>query len=211
MQVGSEMFLFLVQWEPSVPELKKPCIKWKTPLQAPLKNNTLLGVEAKGGTGKMLTMEQVYVSETWRNWRKESRKKYLQITGHDFETVQEVFEKEDFNQLIRPKQRRYGKLSPYKNIVTTWLVKDKKAPYKQQHTAKRVFDRLKEMYGDEFTASDRAVRKFVADIRKELQNNTDGFLPLEHPPGEAQADFGEARCMENGVTYDGYYFNMSYA
>jgi hypothetical protein len=70
--------------------------------------------------------------------------------------------------------------------------------------------KLKELYGDEFDASERAVRKFVADIRKELQVNTDGFLPLEHPPGEAQADFGEARFIENGITYDGYYFNISY-
>jgi transposase len=158
----------------------------------------------------MLTMEQVYRIRNMKKFEGKSLRKISQITGHDFETVKKYVEKEDFNQVIRPKQRRYGKLSPYKNIVTTWLVNDKKAPYKQQHTAKRVFDRLKEMYGDEFTASDRAVRKFVADIRKELQNNTDGFLPLEHPPGEAQADFGEARFIENGVTYDGYYFNMSY-
>jgi transposase len=82
--------------------------------------------------------------------------------------------------------------------------------HKQQHTAKRVYDRLKELYGDKFSASERAVRKFVADIRKELQTNTDGFLPLEHPPGEAQADFGEARFIENGITYDGYYLNLSY-
>jgi hypothetical protein len=82
-----------------------------------------------------------------------------------------------------------------------------------QHTAKRVYNRLKELYGDEFDASDRAVRKFVADIRKELQMNADGFLPLEHPPGEAQADFGEARFKElllkcdkdmNRMHYKGY-------
>lgn len=86
------------------------------------------------------------------------------------------------------------------SIVTTWLINDKQAPHKQQHTARRVYDRLKELYGDEFDASDRSVRKFVADIRKELQMNPDGFLPLEHPPGEAQADFGEARFIENGIT-----------
>ena len=39
---------------------------------------------------------------------------------------------------------------------------------------------------------------------------TDGFLPLEHPSGEAQGDFGEARFIENGITYDGHYFNISY-
>lgn len=73
-----------------------------------------------------------------------------------------------------------------------------------------MYDWLKELYGDEFDAGEWSVRKFDADIRKELQVNAEGFLPLEHPPGEAQADFGEARFIENGITYDGYYFNMSY-
>jgi len=179
-------------------------------LQAPLKNNTLLGVESKGGTERMLTMEQVYRIRNMKKFEGKSLRKISQITGHDFETVKKYIEKDDFNLTIRPKQRRKSKLSPYRSIITTWLIKDKQAPHKQQHSARRVYDRLKEMYGDEFDASERAVRKFVADIRKELQTNTDGFLPLEHPPGEAQADFGKARFIENGITYDGYYLNLSY-
>jgi transposase len=158
----------------------------------------------------MLTMEQVYRIRNMRNFEGKSLRKISQLTGHDFETVKKYVEKDDFNHTIRPKQRRKSKLSPYRSIVKTWLIKDKQAPHKQQHTAKRVYDRLTELYGDEFNASERAVRKFVADIRKELQTNTEGFLPLEHPPGEAQADFGEARFVENGITYDGYYLNLSY-
>lgn len=158
----------------------------------------------------MLTMEQVYRIKNMKKFEGKSLRKISEITGHDFETVKKYVEKEDFNQEIRPKKKRQGKLFPYKGIVTTWLINDKQAPHKQQHTAKRVFDRLKELYGDEFDASERAVRKLVAGIRKEFQINMDGFLPLEHPPGEAQADFGEARFIENGITYDGYYFNISY-
>ena len=158
----------------------------------------------------MLTMEQVYRIRNMKKFEGKSLRKISRITGHDFETVKKYVEKDDFNQVIRPAQRRKGKLSPYKSVVTTWLINDKQAPHKQQHTARRVYDRLKELYGDEFDASERSVRKFVADIRKELQMNSDGFLPLEHPPGEGQADFGEARFIENGITYDGYYFNISY-
>jgi len=84
------------------------------------------------------------------------------------------------------KQKREGKLSPYRDIVLKWLTEDKKAPHKQQHTAKRVHDRLEELYPNEFDAHKRSVRKFVAKLRKELVMVTDGFLPLEHPPGEAQ-------------------------
>ena len=158
----------------------------------------------------MLTMEQIYRIKNMRKFEGKSLRKISEITGHDFSTVKKYAEKEDFNEEIKPKQKRGGKLSPYKNIVMNWLINDKRAPHKQQHTARRVYDRLKELYPDEFDAHERSVRKFVADLRKELQTNTDGFLPLEHPPGEAQADFGEARFIENGVTYDGYYFNLSY-
>lgn len=139
-----------------------------------------------------------------------SLRKISEITGHDFSTVKKYIDKEDFNHEIRPKQKRGGKLSPYRNIVRKWLIDDKNAPHKQQHTARRVYDRLKELYPDEFDANDRSVRKLVADLRNELQMNTNGYIPLDHPPGEAQADFGEARFIENGITYDGYYFNISY-
>ena len=158
----------------------------------------------------MLTMEQVYRIRNMKNFEGKSLRKISQITGHDFETVKKYVGKDDFNQIVQSKQHRHRKLSPYRNIVKTWLINDKQAPHKQQHTAKRVYDRLKELYADEFDACERSVRKFVSDIRKELQNSTDGFIPLEHPPGEAQADFGEARFVENSITYDGYYLNMSY-
>ncbi|WP_027630042.1 IS21 family transposase [Ruminiclostridium cellobioparum] len=158
----------------------------------------------------MLTMDQIYRIKNMRKFEGKSLRKISKITGHDFETVKKYVTKINFNYELRPKQRRQGKLSPYRDIVTTWLVKDQQAPHKQQHTARRVYDRLRELYGEAFDASERSVRKFVAGIREELQMNPKGFLPLEHPPGEAQADFGEARFIENGITYDGYYLNMSY-
>lgn len=158
----------------------------------------------------MLTMEQIYRIKNMDKYEGKSLRKISKITGHDFSTVKKYVEKEDFNQEIKPKRKRTSKLSPYKSIVTNWLLMDQNAPRKQQHTAKRVYDRLKELYPDEFTADERSIRKFVAELRNELKITTGGYLPLEHPPGEAQADFGEARFIENGKTYDGYYFNISY-
>ncbi len=83
------------------------------------------------------------------------------------------------------------------------------APYKQRHTARRVFDRLKEGY-PEFDASDRSVRTLVAKLKEELNLQKEGSLPLEHPPGEAQVDFGSATFIENGVEYEGNYLNISF-
>ena len=155
-------------------------------------------------------MEQVYRIRNMKKFEGKSLRKIAEITGHDFETVKKYVEKDDFNIGLKIKRRRIGKLSKYEETVRTWLLNDKHSPHKQQHTAKRVYDRLKEKYDPEFNVSDRAVRKLVAGIRKDIEMNSDGYIPLEHPPGEAQADFGEARFVENGITYDGHYLNLSY-
>jgi len=114
-------------------------------------------------------MEQVYRIRNMKKFEGKSVRKIASITGHDFKTVKKYLEKEDFNQTIRPKQQRKGKLSPYIGTIRSWLVQDKQEPHKQQHTAKRIYDRLKEIYGEELNASDRSVRKLVANIREELQ------------------------------------------
>lgn len=93
----------------------------------------------------MLTMEQVYRIKNMRKFEGKSLRKISEITGHDFSTVKKYVEKEDFNHEIRSKKRRESKLSPYRNIVLKWLCDDKKAPHKQQHTAQRIYDRLKEL------------------------------------------------------------------
>ena len=67
------------------------------------------------------------------------------------------------------------------------LEQDKQAPKKQRHTAKRIFDRLRaeKGYTGGYTMVKEAVRAWK-DVTKEV------FVPLSHPPGEAQVDFGFA-------------------
>jgi hypothetical protein len=57
---------------------------------------------------------------------------------------------------------------------------------------------LQEMYGIGFKVSERTVRYYVSAKKKELYTNNDCSIPLEHSPGKAQADFGEADFIENG-------------
>lgn len=154
-------------------------------------------------------MDQIYRIRYLRKFEGKSLRDIAKITGHDFETVKKYVEKEDFNVEPKIKQKRVGKLTPYEDIVRQWLKDDLKAPYKQRHTAKRVYDRLKKGY-PEFDASDRSVRTLVARLKEELKLEKDGYIPLEHPPGEAQVDFGSATFIENGVKYDGNYLNISF-
>ena len=79
------------------------------------------------------------------------------------------------------------KLDAFIAIIDRILADDKLRPKKQQHTAKRIFERLRDEHG--FTGGITIVKDYVAGWR---QRSQEMFVPLVHPPGHAQADFGEA-------------------
>ena len=75
-------------------------------------------------------------------------------TGRDRKTVRYYLEKDDWNKK-EPEASPiadFPKLNPYKADIEFWLLEDKKAKRKQRHTARRVYDRLVEKYGDSFIA-----------------------------------------------------------
>jgi transposase len=79
-------------------------------------------------------------------------------------------------------------------MIDRILGDDKSRPKKQQHTAKRIFERLRDEHG--FTGGITIVKDYVAGWRQRAQEM---FVPLVHPPGHAQADFGEAIGIIGGV------------
>ena len=60
-------------------------------------------------------------------------------------------------------------------------------PRKQRHTAKRIFERLRDEYG--FDGEYTKVKDYVRENRRQTREM---FVPLSHPPGHAQCDFGVA-------------------
>ncbi len=160
----------------------------------------------------MLTMTQI---QDIRKMYFEEGRNISQIareTGHDRKTVREYLNKENWNKEL-PKVRKeaaYPKLDPYKPDIDTWLKEDKRARRKQRHTAKRIYDRLAEKYKESFNCSYRTVAGYVAIKKKEIFGEKKGFLPLEHIPGEAQADFGDADFYENGKLYRGKSLTLSF-
>ena len=132
--------------------------------------------------------------------------------GLNWKTVKKYVDMEDFNTPPpKPEVPRESKLDPYKPLIDSWLSADQKAPRKQRHTAKRVFNRLKEEASD-FDCSYRTVANYVAEKKKELRLAKEpGYLPLIHHPGEAQADFGKAAFYENGRYHEmGKYLVLSF-
>jgi len=131
-------------------------------------------------------------------------------TGFDRKTIRKFIDKKDWNDPVQVPVARESKLDKFKTEIDGWLEADKEMRKKQRHTAKRVYDRLKEKYNNEFDCSYRTVAQYVAGKKKILYTDSQGFLPLEHKPGEAQVDFGKAEFVENGKRYYGFYLNVSF-
>jgi transposase len=92
------------------------------------------------------------------------------------------------------------KLGPWLGVIDAILEDDKQRPVKQRHTAKRIFERLKEEH--EFTGGYTIVKDYV---RSAELHSREMFIPLTHAPGEAQADFGEALVVVAGVEQKAHY------
>ena len=60
-------------------------------------------------------------------------------------------------------------------------------PKKQRHTAKRIHERLRAEYG--FRGGYTIVKDYVRERRLRLREM---YVPLTHPAGHAQCDFGQA-------------------
>jgi transposase len=83
--------------------------------------------------------------------------------------------------------RKKPVLGPYLGVIDEILAADKEAPPKQRHTAKRIFERLRTEYGYVGCYSQVQVA-----VKMAKQYSKEAFVPLSHPPGHAQFDFGEA-------------------
>ena len=94
----------------------------------------------------------------------------------------------------RQEERVKPKLGPYVGIIERILQEDRERPGKQRHTAKRIYERLKAEHG--FCGGYTVVKDYVRERRIRAQEM---FVPLTHPPGDAQADFGEALVVIGGV------------
>lgn len=159
----------------------------------------------------MLTMTQAHDIRKMYFEKGKNISEIARETGHDRKTIRYYLEKEDWNDEPRAEREAvYPKLDSFKPKIDDWLEEDKKAKRKQRHTARRVYDRLIEEYGDKFDCSYRTVAGYVAKTKREIFGKKAGYLPLEHIPGEAQADFGDADFYENGKLYSGKYLNLSF-
>ena len=79
---------------------------------------------------------------------------------------------------MRSKPPIRPKLDAFVGIIDAILAADKERPKKQHHTAKRIYERLRDEHG--FTGGITIVKDYVAGWRQRRQEM---FVPLVHPPG----------------------------
>ena len=96
---------------------------------------------------------------------------------------------------------RRPKLDGFTEIIEQGLRDDLGQRAKQRHTAKRVFERLRDEHG--FAGGYTIVKDYVREHRR---RGREMFVPLHRPPGHAQADFGEATVFIGGVEQAAHFF-----
>jgi transposase len=97
---------------------------------------------------------------------------------------------------------RRPKLDEFTGLIEQWLEDDRRHGYrKQRHTAKRIYDRLRAEHG--FGGKYTIVKDYVRERRRRTREM---YVPLSHPPGDAQCDFGQAKAVIGGVEQTIHYF-----
>ena len=133
-----------------------------------------------------------------------SRRKAARVFGIDRRTVDKMLAFSVPPGYRRKKTPARPKLDPFVGLIGQILEDDTKRLKKQRHTSKRIFERLRDEYG--FTGGITIVKDYVFAAR---QRQREMFVPLTHPAGHAQADFGEADAVIAGVEYRAHYFVMT--
>jgi len=122
-----------------------------------------------------------------------SKREILRREGIHWETLKKILEHPEPPGYRMEHSRPRPKIGPYLEHIAQIIEEDKALPKKQRHTAKRIYERIKEMgYEGKYTQVKEAVRE-IGRLRQEV------FVPLTQDAGEAQVDFGHALAKVGGV------------
>jgi transposase len=132
-----------------------------------------------------------------------SRREAARVFGLSRETVAKMCRFSLPPGYVRTKPVEKPKLGPLLPVIDLILEADRLAPLKQRHTAKRLFERLRDEHG--FAGGYTVVKDYVRLARSRSRET---FVPLAHAPGHAQADFGEAIGVIGGIRQKVHFFCM---
>lgn len=154
-----------------------------------------------GGNERMLAMPEVNYIKHLRETEDLSISEISRKTGNNWRTVKKYADGEvPLESLPSPKKGMMYE-SEFGEIVDWWLEEDLKLKKKDRRTNKKIHKDLTEEYG--FMGSYRTVSDYIQH-RKPLikEAKTTRYERLEHPPGEAQVDFGNMTVVKDGAYKD---------
>jgi len=132
-----------------------------------------------------------------------SKREATKRFGVNYRTINKIFHNENPGTYTRAKPTE-TKLSPFIPFIEAYLAEDKTLPRKQRHSKKRIYERLRDEHG--YTYSYRAVCEQIGKLRAKDKKL---FIPLAHPHGQAQFDFGFAEAIIGGIKQKVAYAAMS--
>jgi len=132
-----------------------------------------------------------------------SRREAARVFGLSRETVLKMCRfslPPGYTRTVPVTKPKLGTLLP---VIDTIMEGDRTGPVKQRHTAKRIFERLRDEH--DFSGGYTVVKDYVRLCRA---RGRETFVPLAHPPGHGQVDFGEAVAVIGGVRQEIHFFCM---
>src|SRR4051794_31626131 len=133
-----------------------------------------------------------------------SKREACRDYGLHWQTLRKILAADEPPPFRRKVPRAKPRLGPFLPVIHRILEADRQAPPKQRHTAERIFQRLRDEHG--YTGCASIVRAAVHDWRR---GRAEVFVPLAHPPGEAQVDFGYAEVVIAGQPVKAAYFVLT--
>jgi transposase len=133
-----------------------------------------------------------------------SKRQILREMGMHWTTLEKILEHGEPPGYRRRREPEKPKIGPYLEWVGEVLKADQALPRKRRHTARRIWERLRDERG--FTGGYTIVKDAVRQLKRRQQ---EVFLPLVHRPGEAQVDFGQALVRMAGVLRKVFFFVMA--
>jgi len=132
-----------------------------------------------------------------------SKRQILRETGMHWETLQKILSHSRPPGYRRRQEPPQPKIGPYRDRIREILEQDKHVHKKQRHTAKKIWQILQQ---EGFTGGYTIVKDAVRQIKR---TSKEVYMPLTHPPGEAQVDFGQALVKMAGILRKIYFFVMA--
>ncbi len=108
----------------------------------------------------------------------------MRETGHSFRTIRRIIEGNEPGHYVQKKGRAAPVLGAYKAQIDTMLEANASLPRKQQYTASRIYQRVREAG---FAGAESTVRHYVSGVRKQVRRPA-VFLPLSFEPGRGARD-----------------------